>query len=104
MGVAYMLFGTFLIFRRPDVSAARTIGLGFLLVGFVFSVLTIRREPDPTLFVVVREILMVFGLFIGTASIIHSSTVFPVDRSSPLHRRWILPVMYGLAALSPYCS
>jgi serine phosphatase RsbU (regulator of sigma subunit) len=101
VGVAYMVFGIFLISRRPDVVAARTIGVGFLLIGFVLSVLLIRREPDPTAFVVCREILMVIGLFVGTASMIHSSVVFPVDRSTPHHRRWILPGVYGLGFLAP---
>ena len=54
-----MLFGVFLIFKRPDLVSARTIGMQFLLIGFVSAILLIRKEPDPTVFVrdsITREI------------------------------------------------
>ena len=101
MGVAYMVFGTFLLYRRPDHVAARTIGAGFLLIGFTFATILARREPDQTAFVIAREILMALGLFVGTASILHSSIVFPVNRTAPHHYRWILPGIYLMALLSP---
>ena len=100
-GIAYMLFGAFLIYKRPDLVSARTTGWLFVLIGFVISVLLIRREPDPTLFVRGRLILMIFALYFGTAAGLHSSVVFPWDRTTPLLRRWILPGIYLVALLSP---
>lgn len=64
-GFAFMVFGLFLIFKRPDLVSARTIGGQFLLLGFAIAVLLIRREPDPTLFVRARSVLIVYALFSG---------------------------------------
>ena len=100
-GIAYMLFGAFLINKRPDLVSARTIGWQFLGMGFVISVLLTRREPDPTLFVIGRLLLGTLALYFGTAAGLHSSTVFPLDRTSHAHRRWIIPGLYLTALLSP---
>ncbi len=100
-GVAYMLFGTFLLYKRPDLLSARTIGWLFLLLGFVISVLLTRREPDVTVFVLARSILGTFALYFGTAAGLHGSAVFPWDRTRPALRRWIIPGLYLIALLSP---
>lgn len=100
-GVAYMLFGTFLLYKRPDLVSARTIGWLFLLIGFVISVLLTRREPDLTPFVMARLVLGTLALYFGTAAGLHGSAVFPWDRTSPALRRWIIPGLYLIALLSP---
>lgn len=100
-GLAYMLFGAFLLYKRPELVSARTIGWLFLLIGFVISVLLNRREPDLTLFVMGRLVLGTFALYFGTAAGLHGSAVFPWDRTTPALRRWIIPGLYLIALVSP---
>jgi serine phosphatase RsbU (regulator of sigma subunit) len=100
-GLCYIAFGSLLVFRRPDLVAARTLGFMFLLIGFVTAVAWIKREPDPTWFTRSRDVLLVLAGFLGTAAGFHASGVFPVERRKPVFRKWITPALYGVALLSP---
>ncbi len=100
-GLTYMAVGTFLLLKRPTIPAALSIGYWFLLLGFALSVVTMRREPDPTWFTVVRDVLVVLSGFLGTVLAFQSHFLFPVYRMQPWHRRWLLPAFYIVAVFSP---
>ena len=96
-GLVYIGIGAFIAMKRPELKAARLLGLGFMLSGFVIAVWTIRRDPDPTLFVTLRAIGMAVALFFGIAVSWHSAIYFPREREELISRRWITRINYGLA-------
>ena len=65
------------------------------------AVAAIRREPDPTWFTRLRDVLTVLAGFIAITTAFHSKGIFPAERRKAACRRWILPMMYGISALSP---
>lgn len=100
-GLVFMFVGSFLLMNRPTAPAALTIGYWFLLIGFVLAVATHRREPDPTWFTSARDVLLLLAAYLGVATGFHSHYLFPVDRRQPWHRRWLFPVSYIVALVSP---
>lgn len=98
-GFVYLGIGAFIALKRPQLRAARLLGLSFMLIGFVIAVWVIRRDPDPTPFVVARAVGIGLALFFGIAVSWHSGTYFPMERPEMLSRRWISRVNYGLAGL-----
>ncbi len=98
-GLVYIGIGAFIAIRRPELKAARLLGLGFMLTGFVVAVWTIRRDPDPTFFVTLRAAGMAVALFFGIAVSWHSGIYFPGERKELISRRWITRIDYGLAFL-----
>jgi hypothetical protein len=97
-GLCYMGFGAFLVFRRPELIAARTIGYAFLLMGFAITVMWIRGEPDPTWFTRGREVLTVLAAFLGTASSFHAQGA--AERRKPLPQVGYLRCMYWVLSSS----
>ncbi len=96
-GLVYIGIGAFIAFKRPQLKAACLLGLAFMLVGFAIAVWSIRRDPDPTLFVTLRAVGIAVGLFFGIALSWHASMYFPSEREELISRRWITWVNYGLA-------
>lgn len=100
-GVAYMVFGLFLLLRRPDLEVVRALGSSFLGMGYVLAIMMIKREPDPSAFTVLRDVMGVWALFGSAAGATHAHMLLPADRTTGAHRRWILPGLYAAAALAP---
>ncbi|MCC6398546.1 MAG: SpoIIE family protein phosphatase [Bacteroidetes bacterium] len=100
-GLLYMAIGSMLLLRRPELVAARTLGLTFLGIGLAIAVIPITREPDPTWFTRARTVLVMLGVFLGYASAFHAHGVFPAERRKPVYRRWVTPLLYIAGALSP---
>jgi phosphoserine phosphatase RsbU/P len=96
-GLVYLGIGAFIALKRPELKAARLVGLQFMLIGFVIAVWTIRRDPDPTLFVTLRILGMAVALFFGIAVSWHSSLYFPRERKELISRRWITWGNFGVA-------
>jgi serine phosphatase RsbU (regulator of sigma subunit) len=96
-GLVYLGIGTFIAIKRPQLKAARLLGLGFMMLGFVIAVWTIRRDPDPTLFVMLRAGGIGVALFFGIAVSWQSGLYFPSEREELISRRWITWGNYGLA-------
>ncbi len=100
-GLCYLAFGSFLLYQRPGLAQARSLGLSFLLMGFVIAVVAITREPDPTWFTRTRDVLITLAAFLGTGFGFHAQGIFPVERRRSVYRRWGLPLMYAASVLSP---
>jgi len=100
-GLVYIASGLFIALKRPTIVAALTMGLWFILIGFFISVVAIRAEPDRTLFTVLRDILKVYGAYLGAAFAFHTILLFPWERPKALKEKWLLPLLYGLALLCP---
>jgi phosphoserine phosphatase RsbU/P len=100
-GLVYVGAGLFIALKRPAISAALTMGLWFILIGFFISVGAVKAEPDPTPFTILRDILKIYGAYLGTAFAFHTTLLFPWERPRALKEKWLLPLLYGLALLSP---
>jgi phosphoserine phosphatase RsbU/P len=98
-GIAFIGIGAFIALKRPRLVAARLLGLGFMLIGFIIAVWLIRRDPDPTLFVTLRATGIALALFFGIATSWHAGMYFPLEREELISRRWITWGNYGLALI-----
>jgi sigma-B regulation protein RsbU (phosphoserine phosphatase) len=96
-GFIYLGIGAFIAVKRPQLKAACLLGLSFMLYGFVIAVWAIRRDPDPTLFVLVRAGGMAVALFFAIAVAWHAGMYFPHERQELISRRWITAANYSLA-------
>jgi serine phosphatase RsbU (regulator of sigma subunit) len=100
-GIVFVALGTFLGLKRPGFFSVRMMALWMVSLGFFIAVLTIRREPEVTPFVIAREVLAVLGGYLGMVLLFHSELYFPWQRPFTKARRWILAAMYLLAIVSP---
>jgi phosphoserine phosphatase RsbU/P len=100
-GLIYILIGTFLGLKRPNYFSARMLALWMVSLGYFIAVLAIRRDPTSSLFVVTRDVLAVYGAFLGTVFAFHAALVFPWQRPIGVWRKRGLMAMYCMAAVSP---
>ena len=98
-GFVFMMFGSFIAVSRPNILSAKLLGLGFLYVGFFMAIVFVRRDFIITPFITARNILMLVGLFLGIALLLHSMHYFPVERPELKNRRWTAPSYYLLSAI-----
>ncbi|HEX9006830.1 MAG TPA: PDZ domain-containing protein, partial [Bacteroidota bacterium] len=96
-GVVFLSIGAFIGLSKPDLKAARLLGLSYILLGFLIAIASIRREPDVTPFVAVRAILMLFSMYLGFATAWHSHVYFPRERTEILAHPGIARTMYAMA-------
>ncbi|HXX65361.1 MAG TPA: PDZ domain-containing protein, partial [Bacteroidota bacterium] len=88
-GMFMMGTGAFISLRRPRLRAARAVGLALLLLGYGVTVATIRREPDLTLLLRIRDFLVGFSCLAGAATAAWSRMFFPKERPDLVSRHWI---------------
>ncbi len=98
-GLLYIAFGSFIGLQRPELVAARLVGLSFVFIGYFISVAVIQRDPGMSLFTMVRNVSAVLCVFFGMAVMIHSTIYYPTKRQVLLDIRWLHWIPYGLAAL-----
>lgn len=104
-GMIWMVIGTFIAASRPNLTAARLVGFGFLLLGFFIATLVIRRDTAITPDVFVRQLLIGVALIVGTPMLFHSMHYFPLERSDLIGKKWlglgyyIASVLSGLLAI-----
>ena len=93
-GMFWMVVGAFIAASRPQLIAARLLGLSFILIGFVLSVLVVRRAPLLTAEVIVQAVIMGMCAFVGLGVYFHSMLYFPKERSDILAHSWVVPGYY----------
>lgn len=98
-GFVYLAVGSFIALKKPNLKPARLLGLGFLLLGFFLAIVAVRRDPDVTLGVMIRSLIMIPSLFFGIALVWHSELYFPRELPALVAKRWIRYVGYGIALL-----
>ncbi len=99
-GLVYVGTGVFIAWQRPQLNAARLLGLALLLFGFFLTVVTLRRDAVLDAFVIVRNLTLALCAFLGVAMWMHSSFYFPKERSDLLAKPWIRYGFYALALLA----
>ncbi len=100
-GLVYILIGTFLGLKRPNFFSARMLALLMVSLGYFIAVVAVRREPSSSLFTVTRNVLGVYGCFLGTVFAFHAGLVSPWQRPVSVWRRRGLIAMYCMAAVAP---
>lgn len=95
----YILFGVFITLARPQIKAARLLGLAFLLSGFYIA-LMLNQAPLPQWSLThVRNIALAFCALFGIAVAIHTDYYFPIERPKLLETQWPRYVVYSIAAV-----
>lgn len=96
-GLVYMASGVFIALQRPQMKAARLLGLAFLLIGYFFAVIFVQRDFFNTPFVIARFTTLVVSVCLGIAAWFHSDHYFPRERPELLAKPWVRHSFYGLA-------
>ena len=96
-GLAFMATGAFIALQRPQMKAARLLGLAFLLFGYSLAVMLVQRDFFNTPFVVARFITLTASLCLGIALWFHSDHYFPKDRPELIAQPWVRRGLYGVA-------
>lgn len=97
-GIVNFAFGAFLALKRPDIMAARLLGISFILLGFFFMVFFTRRDV-ASLFVSIRDALVYLAFFLSWAFHTHATQYFPRERPEMIGRKWIPITLYSLAVV-----
>ncbi len=97
-GLAFFGFGAFVAWQRPQIKAARLVGLAFLLIGYFIGISTMRRDVDYDAFAATRDLTGLFCVFLGIAVWAQSEFYFPKERPELLAKRWRQYVPYAIAA------
>jgi len=98
-GTVFWGVGTFIALNRPQVLAARLIGLSLMAFGYTFMILFFGAAVQPNFFGVLSTLTLVSALPFGIAMSIHSTFYFPEKRQKMLESRWLRLIPYGLASL-----
>ncbi len=98
-GVIFLGFGSFIALGKPNLKPARILGLSFILLGFFVAIAGVRREPDVTLFVGFRAVLLFLSMYLGFATAWHAHLYFPRERPEILAHPWLIRGMYAVAVL-----
>jgi serine phosphatase RsbU (regulator of sigma subunit) len=98
-GLLFVGVGLFLGFARPRSIAARLSSLTFLAYGYFIMVFLVRRGFGMSAFETVRDLTMLFFIFLAVPLSIHAGHYFPKERPELIARSWVRRVGYGLAIL-----
>lgn len=98
-GMVFWGVGTFIALNRPQVLAARLIGLSLMAFGYTFMIFFFAAGDQQTFFGVLSTLTVVSALPFGIAMSIHSTFYFPEKRQKMLESRWLTLIPYGLASL-----
>ena len=99
-GLVYMGFGAFVALKRPQLIAARLIGIAFLGLGFALVTCLLGHGLGTGLLPMVRSFTFLTSLFFGFALLFHADQYFPKERQDLLQKPWIRGGAYILAVLA----
>ena len=94
-GAVYVGVGGLIAFKRPQVKAARLLGIFFLTMGFFLMTIMILRT-----FVWLRDFTVLASPFFALPVWLHACHYFPKERPELIARRWIRIVAYGLMVVT----
>lgn len=96
LGLIYLGLGAFIAFKRPQIPAARLLGLALILIGFFFALLTNKFPINYDLIARLRLVTATLGLFIGLGLWIHARFLFPKEIPGLAHRRRFLLILWAM--------
>lgn len=98
-GLLWMTFGTWLLWVRSQLVAARLLGLAFLLIGYGVSVIALPQQVRANWGPVLGAIIPANALLIGLAMVGHASVLYPREWPRLSKARWFRWTLYGLVAV-----
>jgi serine phosphatase RsbU (regulator of sigma subunit) len=98
-GLVYMGTGAFIGWQRPQIKAARLLGMAFVVMGFFTTVVMLMRTIEQNLPGLLKILVVSASFFFGIALYFHSSYYFPTARTELISKRWLFFTLYGIAAL-----
>jgi serine phosphatase RsbU (regulator of sigma subunit) len=99
VGLFYVGTGTFLVLKRPRLAAARLIGWGFIALGCMLMTISQGRETDLPVLRYIRNVMVFFGIFGGTALFTHSFFFFPKEKTALLANAWHRAAIYAISGV-----
>ncbi len=103
-GAVWMIIGFFIMFSRPNLTAARLTGMAFMFLGFLLAVIFIRRDFFMTTEVLIRQVMIGAAFVFGSAFMFHSMHYFPLERPDLIEKKWIARGYYIASGLSGLLS
>lgn len=103
MGLTIALTGLWIGVFRPKIIAARLTGLGFLLIGILFTFFTTLQLialVGSGLESRINYFIMIACLYFGTSTLMHSLTYFPFITQSLVTREKYFRLSYYLSAFT----
>lgn len=98
-GLVYFGVGIFIALQRPQIKAARLLGLALLLIGFFMMVVMTQRHEVTRDFTITSGYIVLISLLFGIAAWFHSDYYFPKERTERLAKRWLSTVPYLFALI-----
>jgi serine phosphatase RsbU (regulator of sigma subunit) len=97
-GLLIFAVGSFILLKRPQLIAARLVGLDLVLIGFFFSMMYVQRDVGPSWFSLMRSVMFAasFALIFPVSR--HTAAYFPRELPGLLQPWWSVRLLYALAA------
>jgi serine phosphatase RsbU (regulator of sigma subunit) len=97
-GLVIFAVGSFILLKRPQLIAARLVGLELVLIGFFFSMVYVQRDVGASWFSLMRSVMYAasFALIFPVSR--HAAAYFPRELPSLLTPWWSVRLLYALAA------
>ncbi|MCX6155872.1 MAG: SpoIIE family protein phosphatase [Candidatus Kapabacteria bacterium] len=89
--------GTFLINKKPNLKAARLVGLSLFVFGFCFIMGPMNSPHNLDIFSIVRFFLMTLSVVFYFPIFFHSIFYFPKEKTGLLKKKWIIIIPYFLS-------
>jgi sigma-B regulation protein RsbU (phosphoserine phosphatase) len=99
-GLVWMIAGLFIATFRPKLTAARLVGFAFMLIGFIFSTMLVRRDFFITTEVAIRQLMIGASFVFGSGLMFHAMHYFPLERTDLIERKWIARGYYIVSLVS----
>lgn len=96
LGLVYLGLGAFIAFKRPQIPAARLLGLALILIGFFFAVLINNLPINYDSFALIRLVTATISLFLGIVLWIQARFLFPQELSGLAHQRRFIIILWTM--------
>lgn len=101
----FIILGSFIVLKRPKITAALILGLGLILLGsfYTISLGRINLFTGLNFFSIIRSALLYISIHFGIALLIHSTFYFPY-KNSIADKSWLKWYLYGYATITVIAS
>jgi serine phosphatase RsbU (regulator of sigma subunit) len=97
--IIFLAFGAFIALSRPNIKAARLLGIAFILVSRIMVPTAQRFYFDLDFLSVIQYMITVFGILFGFAVLYNSTAFFPTEKPEIIKNKWWIRIPYIVAFL-----
>ncbi|MCX7735358.1 MAG: SpoIIE family protein phosphatase [Candidatus Kapabacteria bacterium] len=101
-GLSYIIFGFFIAFKKPEIKAAKLLGLSLIMIGYLLAnglYIFKRYLLDHDLFSIFDFLLFSFNLSFIVPIIIHTLNYFPLEKQVYIQKKWIIVIPYIVGSI-----